>query len=150
MHVIATQLLLVALVYIIAYAYSIEFATRVDKCDEDWCKSVTAAHRKCAVGCTDTTRPLVAYPARGRNYYIGTGSADDCLVTFWTLSHFVLYFVLGFIAPSLFWPTFAIGVGFELYEYHKFDCHDVLDIAANSVGFLAGSTVAANLYPSSE
>jgi hypothetical protein len=63
---------------------------------------------------------------------------NTCLTTFWSASHFALYLALGMFAPSLFWQTFAIGATFEFYEKYAFDCHDVLDVAYNSAGFLIG------------
>jgi hypothetical protein len=81
---------------------------------------------------------------RGDNYLIGIEDPvknermKNCLVTFWGVAHFALYFVLGVAAPDMFWETFAIGVGFEIYENYKFDCHDVLDVGLNSAGFLLG------------
>ncbi len=36
---------------------------------------------------------------------------------------------------------FNIGVGFEIYEFYTYECHDALDIVFNTVGFLAGRAV---------
>jgi len=84
---------------------------------------------------------------RGGSYIIGVDDParnekmQSCLVTFWGLGHFLTYLLLGVAAPDMFWETFAIGVGFEVYEAYRFDCHDVFDIVLNSAGFLAGKAL---------
>ena len=133
--------LLVALIYIIAYIYSIEFAPRIAGATTGWQGCVNAVHESCVAGCHVGMCQL---SVRGSNYYIGSTDAakaqalDQCLVTFWGLSHFLLYSVLGFVAPHMFWETFAVGVAFEIYEAHTFDCHDTFDVVLNTAGFFAG------------
>jgi len=84
---------------------------------------------------------------RGDQYYIGVSDIDKnaklkkCVVTLWGLAHFLLYMVIGWVAPDMFWPTFAAGVAFESYEYFKYSCEDPLDIIWNSAGFIVGATL---------
>ena len=61
-----------------------------------------------------------------------------CLVTFWSMSHIILYTLIGFFCPSLFIPSFAIGVIWEGLEKKFCNCHDLVDIMYNSIGFGIG------------
>ena len=61
-----------------------------------------------------------------------------CLVTIWSFTHIVLYMILGFFCPALFWLTFIIGIFFEIGECIFADCHDVMDLVYNSLGFGIG------------
>ena len=138
------QLLFAAILYTIAYVYAIIIAPKVTKCTKDACLAAENIHRQCVV-CTG-----YSMPGRGKNYYIGGNNSPEemskCLVTFWGATHFALYFVLGMVAPDLFWPTFVVGVAFEAYEYHAFDCHDAFDIVLNSAGFLAGRAARGSIF----
>ena len=64
-----------------------------------------------------------------------------CFITFWGLSHFIMYSFLGFFAPKLFFETFTLGVVFEGIEADLFDCQDGLDILLNTTGFIFGSFI---------
>lgn len=133
------QYIVLVILYICAYWYSLKFAVALNDCHTPQCERLRAAHEGCMCHANVDLSPI-----RGGHYYIGTMNAEKqarlngCVTTFWSASHFALYTALGFFAPSLFWPTFAIGVGFEFYEKYAFDCHDVLDVAYNSCGFLVG------------
>jgi len=61
-----------------------------------------------------------------------------CLLTLWALTHVFLYMLIGFFCPDLFIPSFIIGVLYEIIEKYSYECHDVLDIVYNSVGFGIG------------
>ena len=85
---------------------------------------------------------------RGGNYWISV--TDDqqikrspryCLVTTWALTHIILYAIIGFLFPTMFWPTFFIGVLYEIMEHITLDCHDVLDLVWNSLGFFIGMLI---------
>jgi hypothetical protein len=85
---------------------------------------------------------------RGGNYWISVTedqrikrSSRYCLMTTWAITHIVLYAIIGFLFPTLFWPTFMIGVAYEVMEWITFDCHDVLDLVWNSIGFLIGASI---------
>ena len=58
-----------------------------------------------------------------------------CILNSWSVAHVVLYSVIGYFCPSLFWLTFFIGVSYEIIEYYTFDCHNIFDIFYNSLGF---------------
>jgi hypothetical protein len=76
---------------------------------------------------------------RGKNYFLTSQIEEsDCLFTFWSLTHFILYLVLGLLTPDFFWLTLGIGIFFEILENMTLDCHDVLDVLWNSAGFLLG------------
>lgn len=133
--------LFVALIYTIAYIYSIIFAPKLAGAYQGWAKTLNDTHESCLLGCQAN---LCKLSVRGDNYYINAGpnkTADGCMVTFWGFSHFFLYSVLGFLFPDVFWETFFIGVAFEIYEYKKFNCHDTFDIILNTVGFLVGKNL---------
>ncbi len=61
-----------------------------------------------------------------------------CLLSLWALTHIFLYMLIGFFCPDLFIPSFIIGVIYEIVEKYALDCHDVLDIFYNSLGFGIG------------
>jgi len=61
-----------------------------------------------------------------------------CICTMWSMMHFFFYILLGYFSPSLFYVTLGIGILFEIVEYFTYDCHDILDILYNSLGFGVG------------
>ncbi len=61
-----------------------------------------------------------------------------CLITFWSMSHIILYALIGFFCPSLFIPSFVFGVIFEGLEKKFCNCQDLFDIIYNSIGFGIG------------
>jgi len=92
-------------------------------------------HQSCIVGCTPATRSIAEW--KGKNYFVGQGGTD-CLMTFWTITHGLLYTGIGYCCPNLFWESFSIGVAFEIYEKYRYQCEDALDIFFNTGGFLVG------------
>lgn len=77
---------------------------------------------------------------RGSNYFLTPNGRPKgyCLITTWAMTHVVLYGVLGYLFPERFWETFIIGALFEGVEWVTFDCHDMLDLIWNSIGFFIG------------
>ena len=77
---------------------------------------------------------------RGRNYFLTPEGRHSgyCLVTSWAITHIALYAILGFMFPERFWETLAVGVLFEGVEWIALDCHDMLDVIWNSMGFCLG------------
>lgn len=88
---------------------------------------------------------------RGTNYFLhNTRNATaeqtntiidyskNCIVTYWGLSHFTLYFLLGLLAPNLFWISFTVNILFEYLEYRLANCHDFFDIVLNTAGLITG------------
>lgn len=137
---VVAQLVVAVILYIFAYWYSLQFAVSLNDCKTRACNAIHRAHEKCLCNLA----PIDFSALRGGQYYIGEMTEEKrkslrgCAMTFWSASHFCLYFALGFFAPSLFWLTFSTGVAFEFYENMQFDCHDVLDVAYNTAGFIAG------------
>lgn len=139
------QYVIAVILYIIAYIYSLVVAVDVKHCTTEVCGDINSMHESCIISSNSWTKPLTSW--RGDCYYIDGGAANSksklggCLVTFWGLSHFLLYFALGMFTPDLFKETFAVGVLFEIYEYWRYSCHDAFDIVLNTTGFLAGRAV---------
>lgn len=136
------QWMIVAILYIIAYEYSIHFAIKLNECNTQQCKKLKGIHESCML----CIPPKIGH-LRGQDYYIGAMSEkkhemlDHCLVTFWSFAHFTLYSLIGLLAPNLFWETFGAGVAFEFYEKYAFDCHDVFDVLENTLGFWTGRLI---------
>ncbi len=97
---------------------------------------------------------------RGKDYYVLKQRTDTdeksaqlkdtaqrCVVTAWSMAHFLFYALLAFVAPKLFWPIFLISVVWELLEYLVSDCHDVLDIFWNFAGLLVGVYLRQRFFP---
>lgn len=141
--------LFAAIAYTIAYIYALVFAPFVSQAvkENPNYKPIEDVHRSCVAGCESAS--FLIEKGRGDQYYIGAENSTDinnCVVTFWGLTHFVLYFVLGMVAPNLFWETFMLGVGFEVYEYVEYGCQDIFDIVLNSTGFITGKHVRGLLF----
>ena len=52
-----------------------------------------------------------------RSKTLGNLTGEDGTYSFWPISHFVLYVVLGCIAPRWWWLWVCIGLAWELFEY---------------------------------
>lgn len=141
------QIFYIVLGYLIAYLYALKFAVTASQ-EENRAQfaRINKIHEGCVLGCkaqdaqcqNDWWTSLTQY--RGKNYYIGLDKTPNrfCFATFWSMSHFILYAFLGYMAPDYFWTTFLIGAAFEWYEHEYYDCHDLLDIGFNTAGFLVG------------
>ena len=64
---------------------------------------------------------------------------------FWLLSHFIMYFFIGYFAPKYWFIATILGYLFEHFEKYLHDHHDMPiyhnlkgDILANSLGLLCG------------
>jgi hypothetical protein len=128
-----SEILTAVIIYIVAYLYSLWFAT--------WAHVRTSKlnnlHKSCLYRCPTCTN-ITKY--RGDNYYIsiGKGKQSDCLFTFWSFMHMLIYAALGYFCPNLFWETLIAGISFEVFEYGVYDCHDPLDVLYNTIGFGLG------------
>jgi hypothetical protein len=88
---------------------------------------------------------IITYPSditdiiiknRGKNYNDSI-YMKDCIFTYWHLSHFLLYVIIGFFCPNLFLLSISIGIIWEILEYLiKLD--DITDIFFNIFGFIVG------------
>jgi hypothetical protein len=78
---------------------------------------------------------------RGSNYYLNNKYATiptKCLLTGWALAHIILYAIIGFNLPDMFWESLFIGILFEIIECTAYKAHDVLDVLWNTLGFFIG------------
>ena len=73
---------------------------------------------------------------------MNTAAEPHCLITRWNLAHGLLYAVIGFFAPDLFWYAMLVSVGWELIERtDRLQCQDATDLLWNLFGFVVGSTL---------
>ncbi len=92
---------------------------------------------------SDTKISKLLTSLRGEEYYLTRDKYKDnkhCLVSIWAFTHVVLYAMIGFFCPDLFYPSLIIGILFELGE-RIFNCHDILDVIFNTIGFGIGYQV---------
>lgn len=135
------QYIYVILLYVIVSIANLLYIFCIAPCTNKFCVFINNMQQQCVIKTDDSLEFLTA--ARGGNYLTSAAEKEKvqklktCPVTFWSTTHFILYFLLGAGAPQLFWETFTVGVIFEIFEY-SFDCHDVLDIFINTSGFLLG------------
>lgn len=104
----------------------------------------------CVVPCTNDTCIDIVNETRGNNYFIDkldeetssySKNIKKCLITSYGVSHFILYFILGYFVPSLFLEEFMIGILFEFMEQEHLDCEDLLDIILNLLGLILGKCI---------
>ena len=103
-------------------------------------------HGKCFIGC-DNSAGLCNLSIRGEKYCkmvdgVSIMENEDCFMSFWGAAHFMMWGVVGFFCPDLFWESAAIGIGWEYWECAFLDNHDTLDVLFNITGFLTGRIVA--------
>jgi hypothetical protein len=107
-------------------------------------KKIRDIHHSCVFGeCQNNNcKKVISY--RGDNYTIEDIDAKkkdkirNCSFTFWNLSHFTLYAILTYLCPEFYMEFFLMGIGFEAYECVVYDCHDVMDVIANTAGIATG------------
>ena len=135
---------IVIIIYIIAYLYCLYYAPKIEHInDNSFQGKINKMNKSCLYNCkTEICKDMVDNN-RGETYFIATKKEDqihikDCLLTFWGFTHFLLYFVLALLVPSLYIEFFFIGVIFEIYEFYKYKCHDGTDIILNTLGILLG------------
>ncbi len=138
------NILLLIFIYSIAYYYCIVYAPTIENNkDDSWVTKLSNMNKSCLVNCKTKECETHIKNSRGNTYLISLpkeeqGYLKKCLITFWGFSHFLLYFVLAFFVPKLYIEEFIIGILFEIWEYYKFDCHDMNDIVLNGIGILLG------------
>ena len=149
------KIMYMIVIYFIAYIYCFNFAFNGNIVKDDMSNisifdKIRLLNDTCVIQCNnDICKNLIKN--RGNNYFISSPEVKqvylkNCFVTFWGATHFMLYFVIGFLLPSMFFESFIIGIMFEYYEYVKFECEDPMDIVLNSSGFLVGKYVREKLY----
>lgn len=68
------------------------------------------------------------------------------MLTGWNLSHLIMHFFAGMIAPDYFFLDFIAGVSFEVFEARQWKAQDPTDIICNVTGFWAGKYFVENYY----
>lgn len=132
------ELICMIILYLISYIFAIKIAVALKDVP-----IVQKVQESCmfSLECEPCTR------YRGKNYHIGNmdeikeKEVKDCLVTFWSMTHLLLYMGLGYLCPSYFWLVSGIGIGFEILEYYVWDCMDPMDIIFNTIGFGLGTSL---------
>lgn len=92
------------------------------------------------------------YLEMGRGYRKtspGSELSRNCFLSFWAATHLLLFAVLGFVAPRLFFPVFIIGAIWEVAESFL-GWHCVLDLLWNLVGFAVGASLRQLLFIDTE
>lgn len=83
---------------------------------------------------------------RGCSFRKCSDNAQTCLMSFWALSHIILYAALGFVAPKRFFLIYGIGALWEVTESFM-GMHCLLDLIWNLIGFTIGVAVRQLFYP---
>lgn len=105
---------------------------------------VNKAYNYCFIQCkNEWCKYLLKF--RGKDYFLtfnGVKQGErvkNCLLSLWGILHFVLFAIIGFFVPNVFYEVILISVVYELLEYVLYDCHDALDIVLNIGGYLFGA-----------
>lgn len=138
------QYIYLIIILLIAYLYCIVFAVFAsdNKEHNPILNAFNTMHESCIARC-DLDVCIKSTGTRGTNYYIGSttengNNLSNCIMTFWNFTHLILFFILGLLFANLWVEIAAIGILFEIYEYYKFNCHDVLDIFYDLTGLFIG------------
>ena len=104
----------------------------------------------CLIKCPTEICKATLKMTRGNDYYVSTSgikgnnhlngtpyTTGHCLISMWSVLHFVTYFIGALLIPDLWWAFFIVGVIWELYEF-TIDAHDMLGIIWNSLGIISG------------
>lgn len=143
----AKNVMTILLISIIAYIYCIIFAPYIEKYkNNSVSKFIDKIHKTCFFNCKSKQCKQYMEKCRGENYFIATPvyeqlSIKGCILTFWGATHFLFYFILTFLFPNFYIEFFIMGIGFEVYEYYKFNCHDYNDIFLNTFGIILGNVL---------
>ena len=92
---------------------------------------------------SDSNLTKLLTSSRGSEYYLTSEKYKkihnkNCLVSIWAFTHIFLYMMIGVYCPNLFFPSLMVGILFEIGEKVFYNCHDVLDVIFNTVGFGIG------------
>ena len=88
---------------------------------------------------------------RGKDYFVSNMDKKKehelkrCVFTFWHLTHYITYTIIGYLFPIMFIESVILGTSFEIFEYLKYDCHDALDVVYNALGFVTGYFLRKNM-----
>jgi hypothetical protein len=105
---------------------------------------INNAYNKCYVVCYDKwCKYLLKF--RGEDYFLTFNGQDkiyrvkNCLLSLWGVLHFILFALIGFFIPDVFYEVIIISILYEYIEYLLYNCHDALDIVLNIIGYLFGT-----------
>lgn len=142
-----TPILILFLICVFAYYYAVIFAPSIENIrgdDNIWGK-LNKLHKSCVIYCPFKTSQY--HKLRGSTYYIGDDFSEEekqmlqgCVITFWNLTHLVMYIPFGYLLPDYLVEVMCLGLFFELYECHLYGCQDMTDLVMNLFGFMIGKT----------
>lgn len=139
------NIIIIITILSIAYIYSLVYAPSIENInDNSFTSSIAKMNKSCILNCTSEKCKKYITDNRGKQYFISIPQNEQeyingCVITFWGFTHFFMYFILALLVPAFYVELFFIGVGFEIYEYYKFDCHDMNDLYLNTMGILLGN-----------
>jgi hypothetical protein len=138
------NIMLILIILSMAYIYCFTLAPIIDSIKGNTIiETIRKIHRMCYFDCNSKNCNDIITTFRGENYFLTDSELDqkninNCIITFWGLSHILLYFILTFLLPSFYIEFFIFGIIFEIYEYYFFKCHDIMDIFLNTIGIIIG------------
>jgi hypothetical protein len=138
------NIMLILIILSIAYIFCFIFTPLIDNTKgNSITETITKLHRMCYLECNSKNCQDIITNFRGENYLLTDVDLDknnikNCIITFWGVTHILLYLLLSFLFPSFYIEFFIIGIVFEIYEYYFCKCHDIMDIFLNAFGIIIG------------
>lgn len=138
------NILIILLILTFAYLYAIAFAPLIENINDDsFFGKIANLNKSCFYNCSSKKCKKIIKINRGRQYFISIPESEQehisgCIVTFWSFTHFIMYFILTLLVPSFYIEFFFLGIVFEIYEHYHFNCQDVGDIYFNTLGIVLG------------
>jgi len=103
---------------------------------------INKAYSYCYISCE---HPICKFllKLRGDDYFLTFAEGQEkriksCMLSLWGVLHFILFAIIGFFIPNVFWEVVIVSILYELAEYLLYNCHDALDILLNIAGYLTG------------
>lgn len=105
---------------------------------------IQRAYTKCYVECDHPVCQTLT-SLRGEGYFL-TQEEDSkrlhrvkhCMLSLWGVLHFILFAIIGFVAPTILPAIIVVSVVYELAEWQLYQCHDAIDVVLNVVGYITG------------
>ncbi len=118
-------------VELMTYLTTTRFSSYIDK-----------AYSYCYISCEHPFCKLLL-KFRGDNYFLTFAEGQEkrinkCMLSLWGVLHVILFAIIGYFVPNVFWEIVIISILYELAEYLLYNCHDALDILLNVAGYLIG------------
>jgi len=142
-----TNIIIILTILTIAYIYCLVYAPSIENVNDDsFTTKIANMNKSCLMNCKSDNCKKYINNSRGAQYFIAIPPSEQihiksCIITFWGFTHFMLYFVLALVVPDFYLELFFIGITFEIYEYYKYDCHDINDIFLNTFGIILGKYI---------